>query len=105
MSNLIKSFSRDVAMLVAGGIGWLIFVALVRNAVVGMPPALWVIIIALYVSGYSLLAFWVHGRPLRPVLESSRHVRHIGSTVMIPTMACIALLIFVVAHSGVIPVT
>lgn len=105
MGNLIKSFSRDIAVLIAGVIGWLIFVALVRNVVVGLPPALWVIFIALYLLGYSVFAFWVHGRPLRPAVPSPRHEHHIRPTLMIPVMAAIALMIFVVAHSGVIPVT
>lgn len=105
MGNLVKSFSRDVAVLIAGAIVWLIFVALVRNAVVGVPPAIWVIIMGLYMIGYSLFAFWVHFRPLTPAVPSPGHPHHSRPTMMIPVMACIALIIFVVAYSGVIPVT
>lgn len=99
MNNLVKSLSRAAAVFV-GGVGvWMALVAMAAQSSSTLPPALWVMLMGLYIIGFGVAAFWMHKHSISGLaIEDSRARRR--PSFVIPVVSTITLMIFVVAHSG-----
>ncbi len=103
MNPLGKALTRNLLALV-GGIGaWLAFVAMATDSSMYLPPAALVILMALYIIGFGLVAFRVHARSVAGVpFEDARERRR--PSLVIPAVSTITLMIFIVGYAGSHPV-
>ncbi len=103
MNNLTKSLSRAVAVFAGGIAVWLLLVSMAGQSAAALSPALWVMLMGLYIIAFSVTAFWVHRRSVVGVaIEDSRSRRR--PSFVIPVISTITLMIFIVAHSESNPV-
>ncbi len=103
MNNLIKSLSRAVAVFAAGVGVWLAVVAMAGQSSAALSPALWVLLMGLYIIAFGVAAFWMHKQSIAGLAIEDNRARRRPSFV-IPVISTITLMIFIVAHSGNDPV-
>lgn len=96
MKQLSKTLFRDLAVLAAGILLWVGFVAFGADASWYITPPMLVILMMLYIVLYSALAFFVHRRAVAGIPWEDEHERRRPSMV-IPSVTTIVLMIFVVA--------
>lgn len=99
MNPLGKCLTHGLIVLVGGMLAWLGFVAVATDSSMYLPPSALVIVMAMYIITFAIVAFRVHARsvadvPLEDALERRR------PSMVIPAVSTITLMIFIVGYAG-----
>ncbi|HET6587115.1 MAG TPA: hypothetical protein VFG67_05015 [Oleiagrimonas sp.] len=99
MKNFSKSFSRAIALFLAGVIAWLALVSLADQSIVHLPPVGWVMVMSLSIMAFAAAAFWMHRRSIAGLPIEDHRARRRPSYI-IPVISTIVFMMFVVAQTG-----